>query len=559
MLHLEMYKGTSSGGLTQWGNWTYHDVPQRQYERRSDLLNPTPYLDQAKLIDPEEDEGRVNEQVITGLNVRREPSTASAVMFRLPPWAICKILDDRVVGDAYGQGNRTDWYKIEYEGKQGFVAAYYVDYNPVRPRNNLLENYPKPFQKWVEVVARSNLKQHFKVGIIAQSLHESGRGTSELALTKNNFNGMQFRDVHKDIEGATPYPYRSSSDGVLTDYVCANTPETYLECYLAFINRDHYQGGENTDTAYNFIKHLYDGGYATDPEYMSKVDKFFSEAKNILFFDYSQEEHGWYKIVKCTQDNEYYLVCMAGGEALYKIPLERTVADLSTVLAEMLTKYPNARTWAVSIPTDLSSVPLYPLPPSQRLQGKRFLLDPGHSAQHPGAQGYYPDYPQEHFHVARQAEVLATFLREQGATVDIYNPNEDFLSAIGRRAANHDMFISLHLNSVADPHKHIDHYSCVMVHSSFAKRGSKEFAALCADKIADAVDLPLCAQHRSDLPKGVYPAPLGVLRAAEKTNCPVCVLCESFLINAMNSNAIVVDRVEKAAEAIFDAIVEWYS
>ena len=41
MLHFEMYAGTASGALTVRGN--------PPYQRRSDLLDPTPYLDQATL------------------------------------------------------------------------------------------------------------------------------------------------------------------------------------------------------------------------------------------------------------------------------------------------------------------------------------------------------------------------------------------------------------------------------------------------------------------------------------------------------------------------------
>ena len=370
---------------------------------------------------------------------------------------------------------------------------------------------------------------------------------------------MQFRDVHKHIDGASAYSYCSNSDGILTDYVCANNAETYLKCYLAFINRERYQDWENTDSPLNFIKHLYERDYASDPHYMSKVEKFVDEAKEIVIFDYSQEEHDWYRIAQCTTDKEYYLVCMAGEEAISKVPLEHTMADLSEVLAEMLDKHPNARTWAANTPMDLLGIPFYSNLGSDRpLLGKRFLLDPGHSTQQPGAHGYSPDEPQEHFHVAHQAEVLASLLRQQGATVKIYNPNVDNLSVTGRRAANHDMFISLHLNSVSNPSDHQDHYTCVMVHSTDAKRDSQKFAALCADKIARAVNLPLCAQQRHDLPKGVLPAQLKVLKAAENTNCPVCVLCESFFINAMNSNALTEERVDKAAEAICEAILEWY-
>ncbi|WP_307189132.1 M23 family metallopeptidase [Caldicellulosiruptor obsidiansis] len=44
MLHLEVYKGDSSGSLTQKNNKTYKYVPEANYERRSDLINPMDVL-----------------------------------------------------------------------------------------------------------------------------------------------------------------------------------------------------------------------------------------------------------------------------------------------------------------------------------------------------------------------------------------------------------------------------------------------------------------------------------------------------------------------------------
>ncbi|WAM35838.1 M23 family metallopeptidase [Caldicellulosiruptor acetigenus] len=44
MLHLEVYKGDSSGPLTQRNNKTYKYVPEANYERRSDLINPMDVL-----------------------------------------------------------------------------------------------------------------------------------------------------------------------------------------------------------------------------------------------------------------------------------------------------------------------------------------------------------------------------------------------------------------------------------------------------------------------------------------------------------------------------------
>lgn len=45
MLHFEMYRGNATGSLTQRENRTYDNVPNRPYQRRRDLLDPTPYLD----------------------------------------------------------------------------------------------------------------------------------------------------------------------------------------------------------------------------------------------------------------------------------------------------------------------------------------------------------------------------------------------------------------------------------------------------------------------------------------------------------------------------------
>lgn len=50
MLHFEMYQGTEIGELTQRSNKNnYKYVPAANYQRRADLLDPTPYLEDWKL------------------------------------------------------------------------------------------------------------------------------------------------------------------------------------------------------------------------------------------------------------------------------------------------------------------------------------------------------------------------------------------------------------------------------------------------------------------------------------------------------------------------------
>jgi hypothetical protein len=45
MLHFEMYANTSTGELTQRDNKHYLYVPDKNYQRRNDLINPTAFLD----------------------------------------------------------------------------------------------------------------------------------------------------------------------------------------------------------------------------------------------------------------------------------------------------------------------------------------------------------------------------------------------------------------------------------------------------------------------------------------------------------------------------------
>jgi murein DD-endopeptidase MepM/ murein hydrolase activator NlpD len=45
MLHFEMYADDTTGPLTQRNNRIYEWVPNRVYQRRTDLLNPTAFLD----------------------------------------------------------------------------------------------------------------------------------------------------------------------------------------------------------------------------------------------------------------------------------------------------------------------------------------------------------------------------------------------------------------------------------------------------------------------------------------------------------------------------------
>jgi soluble lytic murein transglycosylase-like protein len=80
--------------------------------------------------------GRVNHRVTSTLNVRSQASAASEIVFTLSPGTTFKVLEE-VSGEAYA-GGRTDWCKVEYNGQQGFAAAYYIDIN----------QEPRPLTRW---------------------------------------------------------------------------------------------------------------------------------------------------------------------------------------------------------------------------------------------------------------------------------------------------------------------------------------------------------------------------------------------------------------------------
>lgn len=121
MLHLEMYRGTKSGTLSGGGI----------YKRRSDLIDPTTYLDNAIIGNSppiRKGEARVNNKVTSVLNVRKQATTSSPILFTMSPGTICKVVIKEVDGYPYPPNNQTKWAKVQHGGQSGFAAAYYLDF-----------------------------------------------------------------------------------------------------------------------------------------------------------------------------------------------------------------------------------------------------------------------------------------------------------------------------------------------------------------------------------------------------------------------------------------------
>ena len=117
------------------------------------------------------------------------------------------------------------------------------------------------------------------------------------------------------------------------------------------------------------------------------------------------------------------------------------------------------------------------------------------------------------------------------------------------------MFISLHHNSYSGSG---DPYTCAMVDNDKSKLISRKFAALCAGKVARAIGNPIFS-GTTGMPEGVYQAGLAVLDEAEQYCDGPCVLVESYFINKWNNANVAAERSTKAANAIGEAVTEWFA
>jgi SH3-like domain-containing protein len=122
MLHFEMYKGTANGELT---------TGTGPYRRRSDLIDPTPFLDAALVGTPkplQPGEARANDHVSSVLNLRSQPNPDASLVTTLSPGTVAKLVRSVTGGGYSAEGStRNDWFELETSGQSGFAAGYYVE------------------------------------------------------------------------------------------------------------------------------------------------------------------------------------------------------------------------------------------------------------------------------------------------------------------------------------------------------------------------------------------------------------------------------------------------
>jgi N-acetylmuramoyl-L-alanine amidase len=224
---------------------------------------------------------------------------------------------------------------------------------------------------------------------------------------------------------------------------------------------------------------------------------------------------------------------------------------------EFLDAFPNVRSGPLVAETDKKNIPDCPdidVPPLPLPPGKRILLDPGHSRSRPGARGPAPDFVKEEILNEIQATVIKEILDQKGFVVDIYNPDPDNLTDVGKHAEGYDMFLALHHNSYDGTE---DPYTCAMIDNDQDKSSSNQLAALVAKRVASAIGNRLF--DGTDGTLGVYQTGLSVLDAAEQVCTGPCILVESYFLNKYGNMSFATERSKKAAIAIAESVVEWFS
>lgn len=147
----------------------------------------------------------------------------------------------------------------------------------------------KPKEGWeglIQAIKDSDMHPSQKLVCMAQAILESARGTSELAISANNFFGMKHRPELEGIAFGT-YTY-TDKKGDRDPYSAFATPVKSVEGYRAFINRSPYKGWQNhLSTPEAYIRFIFACGYTVPPEkgekpYDDKIIALFPEASALL-------------------------------------------------------------------------------------------------------------------------------------------------------------------------------------------------------------------------------------------------------------------------------------
>jgi mannosyl-glycoprotein endo-beta-N-acetylglucosaminidase len=250
----------------------------------------------------------VTEQAISGktfavradLNVRKEPNKDSTIL--------ATISKGTIIVPTHKTSN--NWYKITYNNTIGYVSGDYVtEVKTGAPLNGVRDGYQfidlrttasvtaQQINQYIENYVNSKNKPSVLLGkgqvfidaskkygvnalyLAAHAIHESGFGTSRLALTKYNLFGYGAYDASPFVSA-----YRFSSVEESIDYIARKVKATYLNPTYSYF-KGAYLGFRTNTLAGTRVNESSEGMnfyYASDPYWGQSIARHMA---NILAYD----------------------------------------------------------------------------------------------------------------------------------------------------------------------------------------------------------------------------------------------------------------------------------
>lgn len=128
---------------------------------------------------------------------------------------------------------------------------------------------------------------NFPSAIIAQSILESGWGTSELASKYFNYFGMKCGSAWngKSVNLSTKEEYTTGTLTTIKDnFRVYDNLESGIRGYFDFISSSRYSKLKTATSSKNYIEIIKDAGYATSSKYVANVYKVVTD-NNLLEYD----------------------------------------------------------------------------------------------------------------------------------------------------------------------------------------------------------------------------------------------------------------------------------
>lgn len=278
MLHLELYRGTASGSLTDRSNSSYDFVSYKNYQRRRDLLDPT-FLLQLSSIVPDNivTWTTINEDyqvTATNLNFRNGYATGSPSIGKLNNGDIVHVIETALCNDG-----RT-WAKITFNGQSGYCCMRdngkdYLSKNltPDKPQVNVITG--TSFSNTAISWNSCNLASEYEVKIDGVSQGRTGStsyskiiraGSHNVEVIAYSSNGSSNSSGIQSFTIAKTYPEKanvtvSPGNSKSTTYISWNNCQ-YADSYkIRLCKSDGTVIAEKTISDFKYSSNLTAGNY----------------------------------------------------------------------------------------------------------------------------------------------------------------------------------------------------------------------------------------------------------------------------------------------------------